>query len=35
MLVDADGKVQSYKTGYNAAVGLGIEGWTYSAAKQK
>ena len=32
VLVDANGKVKSYKTGYNATVGLGIEGWSYSAA---
>lgn len=34
VLVDAAGAVQSYKTGYNAAAGLGIPGWTYRAAKQ-
>lgn len=33
VLVDGAGKVQSYKTGYSAAAGLGIDGWTYSAAK--
>ena len=32
VLVDGAGKVQSYKTGYNPNIGLGIEGWTYSAA---
>jgi thioredoxin-related protein len=35
VLVDANGKVKSYKTGYNATVGLGIEGWSYSAAAKK
>lgn len=35
VLVDGAGKVQSYKTGYSAAAGLGIEGWTFSAAKKK
>jgi thiol-disulfide isomerase/thioredoxin len=33
VLVDGGGKVQSYKTGYSAAAGLGIGGWTYGAAK--
>jgi len=32
VLVDANGKVKSYKTGYNATVGLGIDGWSYTAA---
>ncbi len=35
VLIDAAGKVQSSKTGYNPSIGLGIEGWTYSAAKKK
>ena len=29
VLVDADGKVSAYSTGYSAAKGLGIAGWTY------
>lgn len=35
VLVDAGGTVRSYKTGYNPTAGLGIEGWTYGAAKKK
>jgi thiol-disulfide isomerase/thioredoxin len=35
VLVDGAGRVQSYKTGYSATAGLGIDGWTYSAAKSE
>ncbi|MFN8640578.1 MAG: redoxin domain-containing protein [Candidatus Binatia bacterium] len=33
VLLDANGTVQWYHTGYSASAGLGIPGWTYSAAK--
>ena len=35
VLIDADGTVQWYHSGYSAAAGLGIPGWTYSAAKSE
>ena len=35
VLVDADGVVRHYGTGYNAQSGLGIEGWDYKAEQQK
>jgi len=33
VLIDADGKVSAYSTGYSAAKGLGIAGWTYGKKK--
>jgi thiol-disulfide isomerase/thioredoxin len=33
VLVDADGVVRHYGSGYNPAKGLGIEGWDYRAGK--
>jgi len=35
VLVDADGVVRYYNTGYNAQTGLQIEGWDYRAQQQK
>ena len=35
VLVDADGIVRYYRTGYNAQRGLEIEGWDYQAERQK
>ena len=35
VLVDADGVVRYYRTGYNAQKGLEIEGWDYQAAQKK
>jgi thiol-disulfide isomerase/thioredoxin len=32
VLIDAAGAVQAYKSGYSAATGLGIPGWTFGAA---
>lgn len=34
VLIDAEGKVASYSSGYSAAKGLGIPGWTNSAVKK-
>lgn len=33
VLIDADGTVRYFRTGYNAAKGLGIDGWTYQAKR--
>ncbi len=35
VLVDADGVVRHYHTGYNAQRGLEIDGWDYQAERQK
>jgi thiol-disulfide isomerase/thioredoxin len=35
VLVDADGVVRHYHTGYNPELGLQIEGWDYRATQQK
>jgi len=35
VLVDGEGVVRHYHTGYNLQTGLGIEGWDYKAEKQK
>jgi thiol-disulfide isomerase/thioredoxin len=35
VLIDGDGVVQYYHSGYNPSVGLGIEGWTYEARPKK
>jgi thiol-disulfide isomerase/thioredoxin len=35
VLIDADGTVRHYHSGYNAQKGLGIDGWTYEARRQK
>ena len=32
VLVDGDGVIRSYSTGYSAAKNLGIQGWKWSAA---
>jgi thiol-disulfide isomerase/thioredoxin len=35
VLVDATGTVQWYKSGYSAATGLGVPGWTFGAARNE
>lgn len=35
VLLDAAGTVQHYGSGYNAAKGLGLPGWTYQAAAKR
>jgi thiol-disulfide isomerase/thioredoxin len=34
VLVDGDGSVRSYSTGYNRAKGLGIDGWSWTGRQQ-
>jgi thiol-disulfide isomerase/thioredoxin len=35
VLIDAEGVVRHYHSGYNPQRGLGIEGWEYEARRQK